>query len=94
MERQKKGRNDFYYDKAGVRMGNWKYLRANAEFYGYAKEKDRKIEEELYDLEADIGEQNNLASMYPDKVEELKKLLESIKLSGRKRKRKKTSTGK
>ena len=38
---------------------------------------------QLYDLDLDIGETNNLAEKFPDIVNELKDLLESNILSGR-----------
>jgi arylsulfatase A-like enzyme len=72
------GREHFYYHDAGVREGKWKYLKANAHFYGYAIEDDRKKVEELYDLDADLGEQNNLAEKFPKKVAELRALMLSI----------------
>ena len=72
------GRDHFYFDKAGVRQGKWKYLRPKAHFYGYAVEDDRQPVAELYDLEADLGERNNLASKFPDKVEELARLMTEI----------------
>ena len=72
------GREHFYFQGAGVRHGKWKYLKANAHFHGYAREDDRKKEEELYDLEADLGERKNLAAKYPKKVAELKALMVSI----------------
>ena len=34
--------------------------------------------EELYDLETDLGERNNLAAEYPEKVAELKALMDKI----------------
>ena len=68
-----KGRDSFYFDNAGVRMGKWKYLRPKAHFYGYAVEANREQVDELYDLDADIGEQKNLASKHPDIVARLKK---------------------
>ncbi|MGC6460011.1 MAG: sulfatase-like hydrolase/transferase [Akkermansiaceae bacterium] len=76
--KRKTGRDHFYFNKAGVRQGKWKYLKANAHFHGYAVESDRPKVDELYDLEADLGEKNNLAEKHPDKVAELKKLIESI----------------
>lgn len=39
-------------------------------------------EEQLYNLREDIGEQRNLASEYPEKVKELKGLLEKEKEKG------------
>jgi arylsulfatase A-like enzyme len=72
------GREHFYFQAAGVRQGKWKYLKAKAHFYGYAIENDRKIEEELYDLEADLGEQTNLAAKFPQRVAKLRTLMQSI----------------
>lgn len=75
------GRKDFFFDAAGVRLGDWKYVSAKANFYGYAKEDDRPQLDELYNLSKDIGEIQNLAQKYPEKLQELKKLFESIKTS-------------
>lgn len=72
------GRDHFYFNKAGVRQGDWKYLRAEAFFHGYAVEKDRPLEDELYHLGKDVGEQENLAKRYPKKVAELRELMKSI----------------
>lgn len=72
------GRDHFYFQAAGVRQGKWKYLKAQAHFYGYAIEDDRKKVEELYDLEADLGERTNLAEQFPKKVSELRALMQSI----------------
>jgi arylsulfatase A-like enzyme len=76
--KRKTGRDYFYFNNAGVRKGKWKYLKANAHFHGYALEKDRAKVEELYDLEADLGERNNLAEKHPEKLAELKALMSSI----------------
>ena len=78
LDERKKGRDYFYFNDAGVRKGKWKYLKADAHFYGYAVEKNRAKVEELYDLEADLGEQKNLAEKFPEKVVELKALMRSI----------------
>ncbi len=72
------GREDFYFHSAGVRLGKWKYLQANAFFHGYAIDDDREKVDELYDLQADIGERTNLAAKFPEKVSELKALMQSI----------------
>ena len=39
---------------------------------------DRAKVEELYDLEADVGERTNLAAKHPQKVAELRELMRSI----------------
>ena len=72
------GRPHFYFQDAGVRLGKWKYLKSDAHFYGYAVESDREETDELYDLESDIGERNNLAAKFPGKVAELKAMMVSI----------------
>ena len=72
------GREFFYFNKAGVRKGKWKYLKAKHCMYGYARDKKRKQVEELYDLEADLGETTNLAAKFPKKVAELKKLMADV----------------
>ena len=72
------GRDFFYFHDAGVRQGNWKFLKADAHFHGYAVEDDRPHVDELYDLSTDVGESNNLAEKHPEKVAELRRLMESI----------------
>ena len=76
--KRESGREHFYFNNAGVRQGKWKYLRADAFFHGYAVDDQREKVEELYDLEADLGERQNLAGKFPEKVAELKKLMRSI----------------
>ena len=63
-----------------MRKGKWKYLRANAHFYGYAVDDRRPKAEELYDLEADLGESTNLAAKHPRKVASL---VQQLKLGWR-----------
>lgn len=72
------GRDDFYFNNAGVRQGRWKYLKPDAFFHGYAIDDERQLVDELYDLQADLGERMNLAAKHPEKVAELKRLLEEI----------------
>ncbi len=72
-------RDSFYYQGNGVRKGKWKYLIAKHRVPGYARETKRAEVEELYDLDADIGETTNLADKHADKVEELRKLLAKIR---------------
>ena len=72
------GREFFYFNKAGVRKGKWKYLKADAHFHGYAVDDSRRKVDELYDLEADLGERTNLAAKHPRLVAELKQLMIGI----------------
>ena len=72
------GRASFYFDNAGIRMGKWKYLLPKAHFFGYAVEDDREKVDELYDLNADIGETTNLAAKHPDIVARLKQATQKI----------------
>ena len=72
------GRKHFYFGDAGIRQGKWKYLKANAHFHRYAIEDDRQQVAELYDLDTDLGEQTNLAAKFPERVSELKTLMQSI----------------
>lgn len=76
--RSEEGRKDFFYDAAGVRLGDWKFISAKAKFYGYAKEDDRPQVDELYNLKNDKSERKNLATNYPEKLMELKELYNSI----------------
>ena len=55
-----------------VRYGKWKAIRPRA---------DRPIE--LYDLEADIGEQNNVAEQHPEVMEEIRKFLATARTTPR-----------
>lgn len=71
-------RQTFYYQENGVRDGKWKYLRAQHDIPGYAKDNERTEAEELYDLSQDIGEQTNLADQFPEQVVRLRGLLSDI----------------
>lgn len=71
-------RDNFLFLDNAVREGKWKYLRAQHKIPGYAADRKREKVEELYDLEADLGEKNNLAAKYPDKMAELKALMEKL----------------
>lgn len=53
----------------GLRLGNWKYIPTQPA--------------ELYDLAADLGETKNLAAEQPERVAELKALLEKLITDGR-----------
>ena len=54
-----------YYEFLGVRDGKWKLVKKDESMY------------ELYDLVTDIGESNDMASLNPDKVAELRALLDA-----------------
>ena len=66
-----------------MRKGKWKYLMAEHCMHGFARDRKREKVEELYDLEADLGETTNLASKHPEKVAELKKLLAQVRNAGK-----------
>jgi len=53
-----------FYEDEGVRRGNWKLVRGASGGF------------ELYDLDADVGETNDLAVAHPERVNELRALLE------------------
>ena len=71
-------RQTFLYRNNGIRRGKWKYLKAKHNVYGYARDRKRKEAEELYDLDADIGETKNLAADNPELITELKRLMDKI----------------
>ena len=53
-----------FYEDEGVRRSNWKLVRGASGSF------------ELYDLDADVGETNDLAAAHPERVNELRALLE------------------
>ena len=71
-------RQTFLYRNNGIRRGKWKYLKAKHNVYGYARDRKREEAEELYDLDADIGETKNLAADNPELITELKQLMDKI----------------
>ena len=77
-KRPQGARETFMYQDNGLRRGKWKFLKANHNVHGYAVDRQRKKEIELYDLEADIGETTNLAAQHPDIVRELQELMSEI----------------
>ena len=65
-----------------VRKNSWKYLPI-AGSGGWTKGGDQSQPVQLYDLSQDLGERSNLASKLPERVTELKALLESLITQGR-----------
>jgi len=57
-----------YYENGGIRQGKWKlvHYRVKADWFT-----------ELYDLEADLGEQNNIADRHPDRIRAMKAALDA-----------------
>jgi arylsulfatase A-like enzyme/alpha-L-fucosidase len=76
------------HGRFAIRQGPWKLLLAPGSA-GWTAPLDRVAiarglpEIQLYNLDVDIGEQNNLVAQYPGKVEELTLLLESLVAAGR-----------
>ena len=85
--RDEKGR-DYIIESASslsVSDGEWKYITPNnrSAYYTLTRtESGNSSQEQLYHLKSDIGETNNVASQYPEKVAAFKKLLEREKKAG------------
>lgn len=68
----------------GIRKNNWKYIAPTMEEHIWITEIKNieggiSTESQLYNLENDPGEKNNLADKYPEKVKEMEALLQAIK---------------
>ncbi len=63
-----------------LRAGNWKFIEAHP---GPARNQDTGAEHgnspqpQLYDLSTDLGEKNNVASVHPEKVAEMRTILDA-----------------
>ena len=64
----KSSHENLFYEKDGIRQGKWKLVR-------YRVKADRFTE--LYDLEKDLGERNDLSKQYPEKVKALTEFLDA-----------------
>jgi arylsulfatase A-like enzyme len=67
--------------KTVLREGNWVYLPPNsgpALFADKGTETGNSPVPQLYDLNADIGQQSNVAEQFPDKLKDMQQLLETI----------------
>jgi len=58
--------------KRAVRAGNWKAIQRNID-------NETQLEIELYDLSTDIGEENNIAASYPEKVAEMEEIFKNAR---------------
>ncbi len=65
-----------------VRQGKWKYIPAPGSG-GWGKGGDQSQPVQLYNLADDLGETNNLAAAMPEKIAEMKTLLEKLIADGR-----------
>jgi arylsulfatase A-like enzyme len=65
-----------------VRSGSWKFIPARGSG-GWGKGGDQSQPVQLYDLATDIGESNNLAATHPEKVADMRRLLEKLVTNGR-----------
>jgi arylsulfatase A-like enzyme len=74
--------NHFYTNNgklAGVRIGDWKYLRKNGASRKLAAKENKQ--HWLFNLAEDISEQHNLADKYPNKVKELEAIIQAFEAS-------------
>ena len=62
-----------YGGQQAVRMGNWKAVRQNM----LRDNNPEPLKTELYNLESDIGENNDLANKYPEIVQQVETIMES-----------------
>jgi arylsulfatase A-like enzyme len=72
-----------------IRSGRWKYIDCRGSGGNkYDREEWKQTDDypgQLYDMEADVSERNNLYGTHPDKVAELKGTLEHLQAVGRSR---------
>ena len=71
-----------YNGVPGIRSGPWKYIPARGSG-GWGKGGDQSQPIQLYNLDDDISESRNLAAEMPDRVDEMKALLEKLITNGR-----------
>ena len=65
-----------------LRQGTWKYIPGNV---GSGKKKKTGTGEQLYDLANDLAEEKNLAAEKPEKLKEMKTLLQNLRDQSRTR---------
>ena len=66
----------------GLRVGNWKYIPGPGGG-GFGKGGEKSPPVQLYDLSNDIGEKKNLTAEQPERVAQMKALLEKLITDGR-----------
>ncbi|MFV1995592.1 MAG: arylsulfatase [Verrucomicrobiales bacterium] len=64
-----------YGGQQALWMGKWKGIRQEMLRKGKKKDKRDPLEIELYDLEADTSESNNVASQHPEVVDKIRELM-------------------
>ncbi len=72
----------FYYHLANlqaVRWGKWKLHLARKQPVRGKRGQTRQVAPQLYDLQSDIGEQNNVASQHPDVIRRIEALAEACR---------------
>jgi arylsulfatase A len=69
---------NLFYEFEGLRQGDWK-LVCHRKNFGTQTQRDMRMVNELYNLAEDIGEQTNLATQYPEKVETMLSVLQAHK---------------
>jgi arylsulfatase A-like enzyme len=65
-----------------LRVGSWKYIAAPGSG-GWGTGGDQSLPVQLYNLDEDLGETQNLAAIMPEKVSEMKAQLETLITKGR-----------
>jgi hypothetical protein len=65
-----------------VRSGSWKYIPVPGSG-GWGSGGDQSLPVQLYNLADDLGETKNLAAAVPEKIAEMKALLEKLITDGR-----------
>lgn len=72
-----------------IRQGKWKYIpgggRASGALHWNGGNRPANAPQELYDLDKDIGERNNIAAVYPEVAKRMAALLDKVQQAGRTR---------
>ncbi|MCM2679334.1 sulfatase family protein [Echinimonas agarilytica] len=66
---------------AGVRVGDWKYIRSGMAVYGKSGRTPNNEQELLFNLKDDPAEQTNLADRFPERVAELQTMVTTYESS-------------